>query len=94
MKVVSAKWAIAHGIPRSLIEQHHPFGKMHDPKFKVPLCLTHHWKATVGLLREGVSMRFEPNKKKRVAMMVKAEIVLLEQMIESRRRWIKLLEGK
>jgi|HubBroStandDraft_6_1064221.scaffolds.fasta_scaffold01398_6 hypothetical protein len=57
LKTVTAKFAETHGIPRSLIEQHHIVGKQRNSQLLVPLCLTHHWKVTVGLLQENISMR-------------------------------------
>lgn len=57
LKIVSAKFAEAHGIPRSLIEDHHVLGVRRNSQLTVPLCLTHHWILTAKLLNENISIQ-------------------------------------
>jgi hypothetical protein len=93
LKTVTAKFAETHGIPRSLIEQHHIVGKQRNPQLLVPLCLTHHWKVTVGFLQENISMRRERDAKKFVAQCLRALAIFLEMLVPALRNWAdRLLE--
>jgi hypothetical protein len=92
LKVVSKTFAQTHGIPRSLIEQHHIVGRRRDSGFVVPLCLTHHWKATVGLLREGVDMVRERVPHILIAQCLRAVAMFLEMLAPAMRKWADILE--
>ena len=87
---VSRKWLEGRGIARSIIdsllEDHHNFGRDHDPS-TVTLCLNCHREITEGLMREGVSMRPERNPVKRVALMLQASAVHHEALASAYRRW-------
>jgi hypothetical protein len=89
--LVTLEWLDANGVPRSLFEKHHFLGEAHDPNAKVPICRNCHARATEGLLREGVSMRPEPNPVLRVALMLEAEAVLFEDLAAAKRRSAELL---
>lgn len=94
LKAVTAKWAKAHGIATSLIEQHHTVAWQRDSELMVPLCLTHHWKATVGLLQECIGMRRERDRIELVANCLKALAAFFEMLAPALRRWAKqLLDG-
>ena len=88
---VSPDWLMAHGVPRSLLEEHHLAGRKHDPELTVPLCRNCHAEATEGLLRAGVSMRPEPNPIARVALQLDAQAIFHEALAASERRSAELL---
>lgn len=89
---VTAEFAEEHGIPRSLIETHHAVCRRRDPDLHVPLCLTHHWKATVGLLRENIGTQSERSKIERVAHCLIALASFLEMLAPAIRRWAAKLK--
>jgi len=86
-------WLEAHGVPRSLIEMHHPVGEAHDRELIVPLCRNCHAKATEGLMRAGISMRPGPDPKARVPLMLDALAVFLDMLAAAVRRWARVLLG-
>jgi hypothetical protein len=94
LHLVSADFAAEHGIPRCLIEIHHLVCRRRDPEFHVPLCLTHHWMATVGLLREGVSAQAEYKKIERVVTCLIALASFLEMLAPAVRKWATWLKEK
>jgi hypothetical protein len=74
-------------------EWHHPFGRHHDPLFKIPVCYRHHRMLTEGQLQERVALSFEPNPLKRVLIILEAEVAFMQDWIEAKRRLIELLRG-
>ena len=89
--LATLRWLKAHGVPKKLLEDHHPYGRKNDPELTIPLCRRCHAECAEGLLREGVSMRFEPNLRKRTALILKADIAFMENSIKAKQRLIGLL---
>jgi hypothetical protein len=89
---VTVEFAEEHGIPRCLIEIHHAVCRRRDPDLHVPLCLTHHWMATVGLLRENIGTQCERNKVERIAHCLIALANFLEMLAPAIRRWAAKLK--
>lgn len=92
--VVSAEFAEERGIPRCLIEAHHVVCRRRDPDLHAPLCLTHHWMATVDLLREGVNAQPEHKRTERVVTCLIALAIFLEMLAPAIRKWATWLKGK
>jgi hypothetical protein len=91
LKVKSPEWLEAR-VPRSVLEEHHFYGKKIDPSFIVLLCLNCHRKVTVGYFSTGVEMRHEPDAEKRLLLMLAAEATFFELFAVSRRQLISNLE--
>jgi len=95
---VSRKWLEERGVPQDrvdrLLEEHHIFGKSHDPEETVTLCLNCHREITEGLAREGISMRPEKNLHKLIALILRGSAVLFEHLASSYRKWASLLEDR
>ena len=93
---VSRDWLETRGIPTDriarLLEEHHVVGEAHDADLTITLCLNCHREITEGLAREGVSMFPEGNRRKFIAMMLKASAVLFDCLAISFRKWANLLE--
>ena len=79
-------------IPRKLFEDHHLFGRNHDPSLTVIVCLNCHVVQHEKLLDVGVDLRSEANPIRRVATMIRAESVHLEALARAKRRQAALLE--
>lgn len=86
----AVRWLKANGVPRKvvkkLLEDHHPHGNKHDPDLTIPLCRNCHGECTEGLRREGVSMRFEPNARERVARTLETQASFYEDFAKAQRR--------
>src|ERR1700731_1467685 len=57
------------------IQKHHVVGQNHDSQLTVPLCEMHHREIHERMLRAGVSLRYERDRVKRVAMALRAMAV-------------------
>ena len=44
-------------------------------------------------MREGVSLTFEPNARKRVLRILEAEIAFMEDWVKAKRRFVEFLRG-
>jgi hypothetical protein len=55
---------------RTLLENHHAAGKVHDPKPTVPICRNCHAELTAGLLDAGADMRKQPTVLERLAIIL------------------------
>jgi hypothetical protein len=75
-----------------LLEQHHIFGKAHDPDLMVTLCLNCHREITEGLAREGISMYPETNRHKLMILVFEASAVLFESLAKFYRKWANVLK--
>ena len=84
--LVTVKWLKAHGVPKKLLEDHHLDGRKYDPELTIPLCRNCHGECTEGLLREGVSMRFERDERERIALSLEAEAAFFERYAHAQRR--------
>jgi len=82
---VTAKWLKAHGVPKKLLEDHHIVGRKHDPRLIIPLCRNCHGECTEGLLREGITMRFERDPHERIALTLEAQAVFHENYAKAQR---------
>jgi len=93
---ISRDWLETRGIPTKriarLLEEHHVVGEAHDADLTITLCLNCHREITERLAREGVSMRPEANRRKFIAMMLRASAVLFDCLAISFRKWAGLLE--
>ena len=75
------------------IEKHHTAGRRHDPELTDNLCEKHHRAVHEELRRAGVSLGFEPDKKKRVAMALRAVAVYDRTRADAMDRWAASLDG-
>jgi hypothetical protein len=76
------------------IEKHHTAGRRHDPELTDSLCERHHRAVHEELRRAGVSLGFEPDKKKRVAMALRAVAVYDRARADAMDRWAASLDGQ
>ena len=76
------------------IEEHHVAGRNHDPLLTAPLCQKHHREMHELLLRSGISLSYEPNPTKRVALALRATAIYMRAQAEAMERWASLLEGQ
>ncbi len=90
---VTIRWLKAHGVPKKLLEDHHPRGRKHDPELTIPLCRNCHWQCTEGLLREGISMRFERDQRERIAISLEAQAAFFEDFAKAQRRLADRVRG-
>ena len=88
-----AEIAVLRRVSRRLLENHHLFGKNHDPNLTVPVCPNCHALQHERLLDASVDLRPEANPVKRVIMMLRAEAVHLETLADTKRRQAALLEA-
>ena len=84
--VVTLDWLKAHKVPRSVLQEHHLWGKKHDPKLTVPVCPNCHAEITEGYRQEDVSMRPEPDPIASEVFMLTAEAVVQEKWAAAKRR--------
>jgi len=84
--LVTRRWLKAHEVSKSFLEYHHPFGRNHDSELKIPLCRNCHGECTEGLLRAGISMRFERTRRERIASCLEAQAAFFENFARSQRR--------
>ena len=84
--LVTLRWLNAHGVPKKLLEDHHINGRKHDPKLKIPLCRNCHAECSEGVLRAGVSMRFERNQRERMALSLEAQAAFFEDFAKAQQR--------
>lgn len=78
-------------VPRSLLEDHHVLCRNHDPNLTVLLCRNCHFMVTEGYLRAGISMQYEPDPRKRVALMLETLAAFFEMLAATLRQWAVLL---
>ena len=74
------------------IQDHHTAGRNHDPELTDSVCEPHHRELHEELLRVGVSLRFEPDAKNRVALALRAAAVYDRKRADAMERWADLLE--
>jgi hypothetical protein len=74
------------------IEEHHAAGRNHDPGFTVPLCQKHHDEMHEMMRRAGITLAFEANSVKRVAIALRAMSVYKRAEADAFERWANLLE--
>ncbi|HEX6502422.1 MAG TPA: hypothetical protein VF011_04190 [Terriglobales bacterium] len=74
------------------IEEEHVSGRKHDPHLVAPVGLASHRQVTRNREAAGVSMKFEPNRTKRVALILKSCSVFLELLSERMWQWALWLE--
>ena len=81
-------------VPRSVLEKHHVFLEALDSDFTVLLCILCHFSVTQGYLQAGIDFSSEPNSQRRVALMLRAQAVFLQQLAETNRQWAELLDNE
>jgi hypothetical protein len=74
------------------IDEHHTAGRNHDPQLKAPLCEMHHRIMHEQMRRSGVSLKSEPNPRKRVAMALRSIAVYQHAQADALGRMADLLE--
>jgi hypothetical protein len=74
------------------IEYHHTAGRHHDQHLKAPICEMHHREIHEQLLRAEISLRYEPDEVKRVALALRAAAVYDRARADAMDRWADLLE--
>jgi len=76
------------------IEMDHVAGEEHDSLLKFPLCQKHHDEVTDGRRDAEISMEYEPDPIKRVALALKATSVFLHMLADALWRWAELLSAQ
>jgi hypothetical protein len=76
------------------IEEHHVAGDKHDPLFTNSICQKHHRVFTELLLRAGISMTYEPDIAKRIALALRATAIYDRERADAMERWADLLDPK
>jgi hypothetical protein len=89
--VVTLEWLKAHKIPRSVLQEHHLWGRKHDPKLTVPVCPNCHAETTEGYRQEDVRMRPDPDPFANEVFMLTAEAVVHEKLAAAKRRRAEVL---
>ncbi len=89
--VVTLEWLKAHKIPRSVLQEHHLWGRKHDPKLTVPVCPNCHAEITEGYRQEDVRMRPDPDPFANEVFMLTAEAVVHEKLAAAKRRRAEVL---
>jgi len=84
--VVTLEWLKAHKVPRSVLQEHHLWGRKHDPKLTVPLCPNCHAEITEGYRQEDVRMRPEPDPFANEVVMLTADAMVHERWAVAKRR--------
>ena len=74
------------------IEDHHTAGKNHDPHLTAPVCEMHHRETHEQMLRGGVSLRYERDPARRVAMALRAMAVYRREEADAMNRMADLLD--
>src|SRR5438477_498131 len=76
------------------IEMDHSAGRRHDWWLTFPLCQKHHAEVTENRRQADVSMRYESDPVKRVALALNATSVFLLMLGDALGRWARLLESQ
>ena len=84
--VVTVDWLKAHKVPRSVLQEHHLWGRKHDPKLTVPVCPNCHAEITESYRQEDVKMSPEPDPVANEVSMLTAEAVVHERWAAAKRR--------
>src|SRR4029077_1472901 len=84
--VVTLECLQTHKVPKSVLQEHHLWGRRLDPKLTVPVCPNCHAEITEGYRQEEVSMRPEPNPIANEVSMLTAEAVVHERWAAAKRR--------
>lgn len=75
------------------IQDHHTAGRNHDSQLTAPVCELHHRELHELMLQGGVSLRFEPETRTRVAQALRASAVYDRRRADAMERWADLLDG-
>jgi hypothetical protein len=90
-----AEIAALRRVSRKLLRKHHVLGGNHDPDLTVLVCLNCHALLHEDLLPDAeVDLRQEPDPRKRVAKMLRAEAIHFEMFAHSKRKQAALLEER
>src|ERR1700719_2259068 len=74
------------------VQKHHVVGQNHDSQLTAPLCEMHHREIHEQMLRAGVSLRYERDPVKRVAMALRAMVVYRRAEAEHKRAEAEAME--
>lgn len=74
------------------IELEHSAGRNHDSELTFAMCQRHHDELTERRRQADISMRYEPDPVKRVALALRATSVFLEMLGEALCKWAELLD--
>jgi hypothetical protein len=74
------------------IQSHHTAGRNHDPKLTAQICEMHHRVTHEQILRAGITLEYEPDEVKRVALALRAASVYDRARADAMERWARLLE--
>jgi hypothetical protein len=70
------------------IVEHHPVGRNHDTNLTDHLCQKHHREMHELMLREGISLRYEPDPIKRLFVQLRATILYERKRNDALERWV------
>jgi hypothetical protein len=76
------------------VEKHHTAGRRHDAELTDSLCEKHHRAVHEEMRRAEICLGFEPDKKKRVAMALRAVAVYDRARADAMDRWAASLDGQ
>ncbi len=79
-------------VPPKLLQDHHVVGRSHDGKLIVLLCANCHLIVHRRYLDAGVDLRFEPDPRKRVVLMLRARAAFATLEAERFGEWADLLD--
>lgn len=74
------------------IHEHHAAGRQHDVRLKARVCEFHHRKMHEQMLCAGISLTFQSNPIKRVAMALRSAAVYERESADAKERWADLLD--
>jgi hypothetical protein len=74
------------------IQSHHTAGRNHDDELIAQICETHHRAIHEQILRAGISLEYEPDPVKRVALALRAASVYDRARADAMERWASLLD--
>jgi hypothetical protein len=80
------RW-LKYRVRRSVLEKHHVLARNHNPDFIVLLCRNCHAKVSEGYLQAGIELKREPNSRKRIVHMLRAQAVFLRELAERNCQW-------
>jgi len=69
------------------IEAHHTAGAHHDSQLKAHVCQKHHRAIHEQILRAEISLTFEPDRNKRIAMALRSAAVYDRERADAMDRW-------
>jgi hypothetical protein len=74
------------------IQSHHTAGRNHDAELTAEICEMHHRAIHEQILKAGISLEYEPDPVKRVALALRTAAVYDRTRADAMERWASLLD--